>query len=69
MDTRKPSKIFVPLILVVFILSGAVSIYSQVTGATLSGTISDPSGSVIPDAQISVNNIATQTCEFGFLGD
>jgi hypothetical protein len=58
-DTRKPSKIFVPLILVVFILSGAVSIYSQVTGATLSGTISDPSGSVIPDAQISVNNIAT----------
>ena len=33
--------------------------YSQVTGATLSGTISDPSGGVIPEARISISNTAT----------
>jgi hypothetical protein len=40
-------------------LFGATSAYSQVTGATLSGTITDPLGGVIPGAQISVTNTAT----------
>src|SRR5260370_9460921 len=44
---------------IVFSLALAVSMYSQVTGATLSGTISDPSGGVIPGAQISIKNTAT----------
>src|SRR6202162_3272619 len=49
-----------PLLLaVVFILSVAIAMYSQVTGATLSGTITDSSGGVIPGAQISVTNTAT----------
>jgi len=43
----------------VLILSGAISMHSQVTGATLSGTITDSSGGVIPGAQISVTNTAT----------
>jgi hypothetical protein len=59
MDIRKPVKTFAPLILVVFILSAVVSMHSQVTGATLSGTISDPSEGVIPGAQISISNTAT----------
>jgi hypothetical protein len=33
--------------------------YSQVTGATLSGTTSDSSGGVIPGAHISISNTAT----------
>jgi hypothetical protein len=33
--------------------------YGQVTGATLSGTVRDQSGLVIPRADISINNVAT----------
>ena len=50
---------FAPLLAVVFVLSVTIAMYSQVTGATLSGTITDPSGGAIPGAQISVTNTAT----------
>ncbi len=59
MDRRRLVKILAPLIAIAFSLSVAVSMYSQVTGATLSGTISDPSGGVIPEARISISNTAT----------
>ncbi len=59
MGPRKLTKILAPLVVIVFGLSLTVSMYSQVTGATLSGTISDPSGVVIPGAQISIRNTAT----------
>src|ERR1700730_4277278 len=42
---------FSPLIL--------VPVYAQVVGATLSGTVTDQSGAVIPNTQISIKNIAT----------
>jgi hypothetical protein len=47
------------LLAVVFVLSVNIAMHSQVTGATLSGTITDSSGGVIPGAQISVTNTAT----------
>src|ERR1700687_5379130 len=59
MGPRKLTKILAPLVVIVFSLSLTASMYSQVTGATLSGTISDPSGGVIPGAQISIRNTAT----------
>src|SRR5882672_4002706 len=37
----------------------SVPVYAQVTGATLSGTITDASGGVIAGAQVSVRNTAT----------
>src|SRR6516165_1599757 len=37
----------------------SVPTYAQVVGATVSGTVTDPSGAGIPAAQISIKNTAT----------
>src|ERR1700730_7965825 len=43
----------------VMILLVSARIYPQVVGATLSGTVTDQSGAVIPNTQISIKNVAT----------
>src|SRR5260370_20526635 len=56
---RNLSKVLAVSIALVFSLFMAVSTYCQVTGATLSGTVTDASGAAIPGAQVSGRNAAT----------
>src|SRR5712691_515690 len=53
-----PATFSVAIILVVVILSASPA-YAQVSGATLSGTITDPSGASIAGAKVSIANKAT----------
>ena len=45
-------------LLILLILSSAPS-SAQVSGATLSGTITDSSGGVLPETQVAITNVAT----------
>src|SRR6202051_1191267 len=42
-----------------FALLVSLPVFAQVTGAPLSGTVSDPSGAAMPDAQLTIKNVAT----------
>ena len=41
------------------VLLSSICVNAQVSGATMTGTVSDASGAVIPNAQISIKNLAT----------
>src|SRR5881275_2148892 len=49
---------YLPVLLISLILS-SVAAHAQVTGATLSGTVTDTSGAVIPGVMVSIKNRAT----------
>jgi hypothetical protein len=62
MPTVTPKKLwggFVLFVTLGVLLLAPARIYPQVVGATLSGTVTDQSGAVIPNTQISIKNIAT----------
>jgi len=63
MLTRKFSRTFVASVSLFAILTlslwGAGKAYAQVAGATLSGTVTDSSGSTIPNAQLTITAVAT----------
>jgi hypothetical protein len=58
-DAMKVTRIIAVSIMLFSGLFAAVAAYSQVTGATLAGTVSDASGAVVAGAKISVKNNAT----------
>ena len=45
--------------LTLFVMLRSIPVFAQVSGATLSGTVSDTSGAVIPDAHVAIRNVAT----------
>src|SRR5487761_1843609 len=58
-DSRKTVIYFAIFAVLSFALLTPSSLHAQVVGATLSGTITDPSGAVIPHAQVVITNTAT----------
>ena len=48
-------------ILLVFVLLAAVSLSAQTFRGTILGTVTDPSGAVLPGAKVTVKNVGTGT--------
>src|SRR5215472_17433820 len=57
--SRKLSTVFAVAATLLFGLMSGVVAHAQVTGATVSGTISDPSGGIVANATVSATNTAT----------
>jgi hypothetical protein len=58
-NSRKLTTSFAILVILFFSLMAGVVAHAQVTGATLSGTVTDPTGGVLANATVSAVNTAT----------
>jgi hypothetical protein len=58
-----PDKILSVLIILAISVGWAGQGYAQVSGATLTGTVKDTSGAVIPNAQVAITDVATGVSE------
>lgn len=55
----QPWSVRVAAILLMAMISFPAALHAQVAGGTLSGTITDPSGRAVPQAQVVIRNVAT----------
>src|SRR3984893_9423784 len=58
-DSKKPALTLFTFAALALILLTSVRVYAQVSGATMTGTVNDATGAVIPNAQLSIQNVAT----------
>jgi hypothetical protein len=58
-DSKKIDFMLFTFVALVFVMLTSIRVYAQVSGATMTGTVSDASGAVIPNAQVSIKNVAT----------
>ena len=58
-DSRKTAVTLLTFVALVLSMSNSIPVYGQLVGAMLSGTVTDQSGGVVPQAAISIKNIAT----------
>jgi len=58
-DSKKFSVVLSSFVVLAFTMWMSICVHAQVAGATLTGTISDSSGSAIPNAEVSIKNVAT----------
>src|SRR3984893_2115703 len=58
-DSKKSALTLFTFSALALILLTSSPVSAQVSGATLTGTVSDTSGAVIPNAQVSIKNVAT----------
>ena len=55
----RPGTCFSAVLVVLLVVVSCLSGQAQVAGASLSGTLKDPSGALVPGAQVAIENTAT----------
>jgi hypothetical protein len=58
-DQNKIAVFLFTCVALALLLLSSIRVHAQVSGATMTGTVSDASGAIIPNAQISIKNVAT----------
>jgi len=58
-NSKEVGFIFVTFVTLIFVALTSMPVHAQVAGATMTGTVNDSSGAVIPNAQLSIRNVAT----------
>src|SRR5579872_603343 len=56
---RKFDAVVLTFVILIFGILGSAQAYAQVAGASITGTVKDSSGAIIPNAQVSITDVAT----------